>query len=57
MEDEKRKKINDNGRGRMHIKRKVDKSGVSQCGASKSYKSTYSWGEQAETTGKIEKEK
>lgn len=57
MEDEKRKKINDNGRGWMHIKRKVDKSGVSQCGASKGYKSTYSWGEKAETTGIIEKQK
>lgn len=54
---EKEKKINDNGRKGVHIKRKADKSGMSQCGASKSYKTTYSWGEKAKTTGKREKEK
>ena len=57
-DDEKRKKKNnDNGRKGVHIKRKADKSGMSQCGALKSYKTTYSWGEKAQTTGKIEKEK
>lgn len=41
--------------GGVHIKRKVDKSGVSQCEASNSYKITYSWEEKAKTTGKIQK--
>lgn len=42
---------------RVRINRKVDKSGVSPCKASNSYKITYSWGGKAKTTGKIQKEK